>query len=31
MALHRWTLLTLGGVLIVALAVALSSSMLLAQ
>jgi L-ascorbate metabolism protein UlaG (beta-lactamase superfamily) len=31
MALHRWTLLELGGVLIVALAVALSSSMLLAQ
>ena len=31
MALHRWTLLKLGGVLIVALAVALSSSMLLAQ
>jgi L-ascorbate metabolism protein UlaG (beta-lactamase superfamily) len=31
MALHHWTLLKLGGVLIVALAVALSSSMLLAQ
>ena len=31
MALHRWTLLKLGVVLIVALAVALSSSMLLAQ
>jgi L-ascorbate metabolism protein UlaG (beta-lactamase superfamily) len=31
MALHRWTLLKLGGVLIVALAVALSSSMLFAQ
>ena len=31
MALHRWTLLKLGGGLIVALAVALSSSMLLAQ
>jgi L-ascorbate metabolism protein UlaG (beta-lactamase superfamily) len=31
MALHRWTLLKLGGGLIVALAVVLSSSMLLAQ
>jgi L-ascorbate metabolism protein UlaG (beta-lactamase superfamily) len=31
MALHHWTLLKLGGVLIIALAVALSSSMLLAQ
>ena len=31
MALHRWTLLKLGGGLIVALAVALSSSMLFAQ
>ena len=31
MARHHWTLLKLGGVLIVALAVALSSSMLLAQ
>jgi L-ascorbate metabolism protein UlaG (beta-lactamase superfamily) len=31
MALHHWTLLKLDGVLIVALAVALSSSMLLAQ
>jgi L-ascorbate metabolism protein UlaG (beta-lactamase superfamily) len=31
MALHHWTLLKLGGALIVALAVALSSSMLLAQ
>ena len=31
MALHRWTLLKLGGALIVALAVALSSSVLLAQ
>jgi len=31
MALYRWTLLKLGGVLIVALAVALSGSMLLAQ
>jgi hypothetical protein len=31
MTLHRWTLLKLGGGLIVALAVTLSSSMLLAQ
>src|SRR5215831_14798224 len=31
MALHRWTLVKLGGGLIVALAVVLSSSMLLAQ